>query len=165
MLINKFKIYEFDRVFLFMVSMPILASLFLYLALKFGELLKDLKNYKYYFATMLFLGMFVAIPVSYGNTIFDIDVFHVVGFDSSDNTIESLNKLKKEIDSQQSTVFFIMGHATDKVIFLDYENQSPLPKIILLEKNLIKFLKVVQYKFHRKLGVFYQSQEKTDLWS
>jgi len=154
MFINKSKVYEFDRVFLFMVSMPILASLFLYLALKFGEFLKNPKDYKYYFVTMLFLGMFVAIPVTYGNTIFDIDVFHVIGFDSSDNTLESLNKLKKEIDTQQSTVFFIMGHATDKVIFLNYENQTSLPKIILLDKSLIKFLKVVQYKFHRKLGGF-----------
>ena len=136
-------ITEFNKVFLFMISVPVAAGVFLYLALHFREFSK--KPYRVYsLMIFLFLGLFLSIPISYGDNIFDIDIFPVVGFDYSESTkIESLIKLKKEIDSQgEGPLFFLLGHTTGKEVFFDNQTLSPPAKMVLVERDLIKFMKV-----------------------
>jgi hypothetical protein len=138
-----FSIKEIKQVIIFMISVPISVGVFLYLAFRFRRFVE--KPYRYYYVMAFsLLGLFISIPVGYGDNIFDIDIFPVVGFDYSDTTkIESLKTLKKDIDSQgKGALFFLMGHMTDREIFFDNQTLSPPAKMILVERNLIKFLRI-----------------------
>ncbi|MBI4618999.1 MAG: hypothetical protein HY739_02355 [Desulfobacterales bacterium] len=138
-----YSIKETKKVIIFILSIPILTAIFVYLAVKFKDCVK--KSYgSYYLMLLFFISLFISIPVGYGNHIFDIDIFPVVSFDCSDSTkIESLLKLKRDIDTQgEGAFFFLMGHTTDREIFFDNQSLSPPVKIILIERDLIKFLKI-----------------------
>lgn len=136
-------ITEFNKVFLFMISIPVAAGVFLYLALHFRGFTKQ--PYRVYsLMIFLFLGLSLSIPVSYGENIFDIDIFPVIEIDYSEGVkVESLIKLKKEINSQgEGPLLFLMGHTTGKEVFFDNQTLSPPAKMVLVERDLIKFMKV-----------------------
>jgi hypothetical protein len=138
-----YSIKEAKKVIIFILSIPVLTAIFVYLAVKFKDCVK--KSYGFYYLMLLFfIGLFISTPVGYGDYIFDIDIFPVVGFDCADSTkIESLIKLKRDIDTQgEGALFFLMGHTTDREIFFDNQSLSPPAKIILIERDLIKFLKI-----------------------
>lgn len=120
---------ETKRVFLFMVSMPALIGTFVYLAFRFGLFIKTPYRF-YYLAVIFFLCLFISIPVGYGENIFDIEVYPVVGFDYADGVkIESMKALKKDIDTQgNGTLFFLMGHTIDREIFFDNQSLTPPAK-------------------------------------
>jgi hypothetical protein len=126
-----------------MVSVPLSGLILLYLGLKFKEFAR--RPFRiYYFMMASFIAMFISIPVSYGDYLFDINVFPIVGFDHADNTkIEALSSLKSDIGNQgKSTLFFLMGHSTDREILFDVKPSDPPAKMILVDKSLIKFIKI-----------------------
>jgi len=134
---------ETKKIFLFMVSVPVLIGTFVYLALRFSQFVKS--PYRFYYLTTLFsLCLFVSIPVGYGDHIYDIEIYPVEGFDYADGMgIESVKTLKKDIDTQgKGTLFFLMGHTIDWEIFFDNQSLTPPAKMILIDRNLIKFLRI-----------------------
>lgn len=138
-----FGITEGKKVVLFMISVPVLVGIFVYLACMFGAFVK--KPFRHYYVmVLLFLGLFIAVPVAYGDNIFDIDIYPVSGFDYADGVaIDALRELKRDINSQEGgTLFFLMGHTTDREIFFDNQALSPPAKMVLVERGLIKYLKV-----------------------
>jgi hypothetical protein len=138
-----FSITGIKKFFIFMISVPVLSIIFLYIAFKFRQFMKRPYRF-YYFMLLLFLGLFISIPVGYGDHVFDLEIFPVVGIDYADGTnIESLKKLREDINTQgKGSLFFLMGHAVDREIFLDNQSFMPPAKIILVERNLIKFLHI-----------------------
>ena len=137
------KIGEFRKVFLFMVSVPLSSLILLFLGLKFKEFAK--RPFRvYYFMVASFIAIFISIPISYGDYLFDMYVFPITGFDHADTTkIESLSSLKSDIGNQgKSTLFFLLGHSTDREILFDVKPSDPPAKMILVDKNLIKFIKI-----------------------
>lgn len=155
-----YSIKETKKVIIFILSVPLLTAIFAYLAVKFKDCVK--KSYGYYYLMLLFfVSLFISTPVGYGDHIFDIDIFPVVGFDCADSTkIESLLKLKRDIDTQgEGTLFFLMGHTTDREIFFDNQSLSPPAKIILIERDLIKFLKISRDNINSLRNILGKSQK------
>lgn len=151
---------EAKKIFLFMVSVPILIGIFLYLAFRFSLFVKA--PYRFYYLTVIFfLGLFISIPVGYGDNIFDIEIYPVVGFDYTDGTnIESVKTLKNDIDTQgKGTLFFLMGHTMDREIFFDNQSLTPPAKMILVERSLIKFLKISRDNINSLRNIL-QKQER-----
>ncbi|MCX5847312.1 MAG: hypothetical protein NTW12_13300 [Deltaproteobacteria bacterium] len=134
-----------DHMFLFMFSLPACFGILFYLALNFRSFMVRSYGY-YYLMVLMFVGLFLSIPIAYGKSIFDVEVFSIKGIDYAESTkIESLINLKKQIDSEQpTTLFFLMGHTTDKEIFFDCEGAKPPAKMIIMERSLIKFIKVLK---------------------
>ncbi len=134
-----------DHMFLFMVSLPACFGILFYLALNFRIFMARSYGY-YYLMVLMFVGLFLSIPIAYGKTIFDVEVFSIKGIDYAEATkIESLINLKKKINSEEpTTLFFLMGHTTDKEIFFDCEGAKTPAKMIIMERSLIKFMKVLK---------------------
>ena len=147
------------KVILFMISMPVLAGIFAYIALRFKDFIKSTYRF-YYLMILLFLILFVSIPVGYGDNIFDMDIFPVTGFDYSDTArIESLKALKDDIDTQgEGTLFFLMGHTTDREIFFDNQALSPPARMVLIERSLIKFLKISRKNINTLRNILQRQQ-------
>ena len=148
------------RIYIFMVSVPFLIGAFCYLALRFSRFVKAPYRY-YYFIMLLFLCLFISIPVGYGDNIFDIEIYPVVGFDYADGVnIQSVKALKKDIETQgKGTLFFIMGHTTDREIFIDNQSLSPPANMILVERSLIKFLKISRDKINSLRDIMQKQKE------
>jgi len=136
---------ELDHMFLFMVSLPACFGILFYLALNFRSFMARSYGY-YYLMVLMFIGLFLSIPIAYGKTIFDVEVFSIKGIDFAESTkIGALINLKNQIDSEEpTTLFFLMGHTTDKEIFFDCEGAKPPAKMIIVERSLIKFMKVLK---------------------
>lgn len=134
---------DMRKLFLFVVAVPMLAVSFLYLAFKFNEFKQNPFRY-YYLMTLLCLGQLVSIPVSYGENIFNIDLFHIVGVDySADTKNDSLDSLKHDIREQgEGALFYLMGHTSDRDVIIDNQGLRPPLKMILIERNMIKYLKI-----------------------
>jgi hypothetical protein len=133
-----------DRMFLFMVALPACFVILFYLALNFRAFMARSYGY-YYLMVLMFVGLFLSIPIAYGKSIFDVEVFPIKEIDYAESTkIESLINLKKQIDSGPTTLFFLMGHTTDKEILFDCEGAIRPAKMIIMERSLIKFMKVLK---------------------
>jgi hypothetical protein len=134
-----------DHMFLFMVSLPVCFGILFYLALHFHSFMASSYGY-YYLMVLMFLGLFLSIPIAYGKTIFDVEVFSIKEIDYAETTkIDSLINLKKKIYSEEpTTLFFLMGHTTDKEIFFDCEGAKTPAQMIIMERSLIKFMKVLK---------------------
>jgi hypothetical protein len=134
-------ITDIRKLVLFVLAMPSLVLSFLYLVFKFNEFIQQPFRY-YYFVVLLCLGLLVSIPVSYGENIFNIDLFHIVGIDY-DAKNDSLDSLKQDINTQGGgELFYFMGNTSDRDVIIDNHALSPPLKIILVDRSLVKYLRI-----------------------
>jgi hypothetical protein len=134
-------ITDIRKLFLFVLAVPLLILSFLYLAFKFKEFVRRPFRY-YYFLTLICLVLLVSIPVSYGENIFNIDLFHVVGIDYAAPN-DSLDDLKEDIRTQGGgELFYFMGHTSDRDVIIDNQALRPPLKMILVDRSLVKYLKI-----------------------
>lgn len=135
-------IADIRKFVLFVMAVPLLVLSCVYLVFKFGEFMQRPFRY-YYLIVLLCLGLLVSIPVSYGEYVFNIELFHVIGFDSGDAAKnESLEGLKKEIGLQgEGQVFYFMGHTSDRDVIIDSHSLEK-STMILVDRSLIKYLKI-----------------------
>jgi hypothetical protein len=134
---------DFKKLFLFMIAVPLLVGLFMYLAIRFKRF--ALKPYRYYYAAVvLFVCLLVAIPIGYGDNIYDITLYPIVAFDcAEDLKLPALAELKEQMSKQgEGTLFFLMGHTTEREVFFDNQDLTSQPRMILVERSLIKYLKL-----------------------
>lgn len=133
----------FRKVFIFMISLPVFIATFLYMALKFRDFSKRPFRY-YYQIAVFFVVLLLAIPISYGRYIYDVEAFPVVELDYENKSIKSLNELKEDIKNlAKNKTFFIIGHTIDRDVFIKIS--SP-PQTILIDRSQIKVLKVSDSK-------------------
>ncbi len=155
-------ITEIRSLMLFLVSFPMLCGLFIYLAFRFRIFMAAPFKF-YYLMSALFLSLFIAIPIGYGDNIFDIDIYPVAGIDYNDSpNIEALRKMQHDIDAQgQGSLFFLMGHTTDREVFFDNQDLTPPAKMVLVDRNLIKFLRISRTRIDTLRGIL-REQRSTD---
>lgn len=124
-----------QEILFFAVSLPVLLSLFLYLMLNFESLdyKRPLRNY-YGIFLILFLLLFLVIPIGYGSHFFDIPVFTASVPDCS----SQLSAFEET--AQKYKLLYLMGHTSDREIFFDAT--TPPITIIVVDKKLIKSIKV-----------------------
>jgi hypothetical protein len=137
-----FGVLDVRKLILFMVCLPTLIVLLILLAVDFGYFQRT--NYAFYYVKfLLFACLFLAIPIGYGNNIFDITVFHVSGLGITDSPkVESLQALEKDVAEQgEGKLYFLMGHTSDREVFFASQLWAPA-RMILVEKSLIKVLKI-----------------------
>lgn len=137
----------FEKAFIFIVAVPLAGLTFVYLSLNFKDFVKCPFR-MYYFMMASFLALFIAVPISYGGHIFDMDVFPITNFDQAAGStkLDELSSLKSDIVNQgQSSTYFLMGHCTDREIIFEAKPSKALG-MILVDKSLIKFLAVSRDK-------------------
>ena len=123
------------EIFFFALSVPVLISLFLYLALNFDKFdLKRPSSNAYCLFLILFLLLFLVLPIGYGSNFFDIP-----GFVASAPECSPPLKAFGEMGGTYR-LLYLMGHTSDREIFFDV-TLSPA-KIILVDKKLIKSITV-----------------------
>jgi hypothetical protein len=111
-------------------------ALFLYLAVDFPSF-----NYREPFKNLygpfvlIFILLFLSIPVGYGSYLYDITVFTVsVPECSSKDTAFSM------LDSKRYRLLYLMGHTSEREIFFDAT--APPISVILVDKKLINSIRV-----------------------
>jgi len=128
--------YKYAKeIFFFAVSLPVLTSLFLYLVLNFDRFdhKKPLKN-SYGFFGVLFLLLFLVLPIGYGSNFFDIPVF-TTSVPECSSPIAAFEEA-----AQKYKLLYLMGHTSDREIFFD-ATTSPIA-IIIVDRKLIESIKV-----------------------
>lgn len=124
-----------QEIFFFAVSIPVLVSLFLYLVLHFDriDLKKPLKN-SYGVFMILFLLLFLVLPIGYGSNFYDIPVF-ITSVPECTSPLAAFEEAARKYK-----LLYLMGHTSDREIFFD-ATTSPIT-IIVVDKKLIKSIKV-----------------------
>ena len=118
------------------ISLPVLFALFLYLVVSFQNFnfKKPLKNL-YSLFLIIFIALFLSIPVGYGSFLYDIAVFTAsVPECNTDDTAFGVTSAK------EYKLLYLMGHTSDREIFFD-ATTAPIT-IILIDKKLINSIKV-----------------------
>jgi hypothetical protein len=118
------------------VSLPALLALFLYLAGDFHSFdsKEPFKNLYSPFV-LIFIFLFLSIPVGYGSYLYDITVFTVsVPECSSKDTAFNM------FDSKRYRLLYLMGHTSEREIFFDAT--APPISVILVDKKLINSIRV-----------------------
>lgn len=125
-----------ERIVFNTISLPVLFALFLYLAVSFQNFnfKKPLKNL-YSLFLIIFIALFLSIPVGYGSFLYDIAVFTAsVPECNTEDTAFGLASAK------EYKLLYLMGHTSDREIFFD-ATTAPIT-IILIDKKLINSIKV-----------------------
>jgi len=125
-----------ERIVFNTISLPVLFALFIYLAVSFQNFnfKTPLKNLYSPFL-IIFITLFLSIPVGYGSFLFDIAVFTAsVPECNTDDTAFGVASTK------EYKLLYLMGHTSDREIFFD-ATTSPIT-IILIDKKLINSIKV-----------------------
>jgi hypothetical protein len=129
-----FKDAHLEKVVFNAISLPVLSVLFIYLAVDFQKF-ESTTPFKNLYAPFLiiFILLFLSIPIGYGSCLYDITVFTVsVPKCNSENTDFKM--------SQKYKLLYLMGHTSEREIFFDVTT-SPI-NIILVDKKLINSIKV-----------------------
>src|SRR6266702_2178973 len=137
---------DLRTIFLYMVSIPLLVGLLIYLGMNFRKFYMTMYKF-YYIVVALFVMLFIAVPVGYGDNIFDIDLFPVVEIECDGaGKIKSIDLLKQAIDGQGAAPFYyLMGHTAEKLILFDNSALSPPAEMIIVDKGMVKYLKVSRH--------------------
>jgi hypothetical protein len=129
------KIEYFQKVIFFAVTLPVLFSLFLYLILNFESFnyRQPLRSY-YGFYLILFILLFIVIPIGYGSYFYDIPVF-TASVPECSSPLSAFEDAAREYK-----LLYLMGHTKDREIFFDAT--VPPITIIVIDKELIQTIKV-----------------------
>ena len=125
-----------ERSVFYGISLPVLFSLFLYLAGNFDKS-KLIKPFRHIYVPILliFVLLFLAIPVGYGSYLYDITVF-TVSIPECSSEITAFGKSF----SKGYRLLYLMGHTSEREIFFD-ATARPIT-VILVDKKLINSIRV-----------------------
>jgi hypothetical protein len=118
------------------VSLPALFALFLYLAGDFHKFeYKEPFRNLYGPLLLIFVFLFLSIPVGYGSYLYDVTVFTV-----SVPECNSENTAFGKSPSKSYRLLYLMGHTSEREIFFDAT--TPSITVILVDKKLINSIRV-----------------------
>lgn len=140
---------KISELIFFTVSLPGLISLFIYLLVNFVDFdyAKPFKTpYGLFF--LLFIFLFIAIPLGYGSNIYDIYLYETNTPEC--DSLVALNRPSKEPAVEEFNLLFLMGHTSGREIF-SYATDIP-PRLILVDKARIKSI-TVKYEPNPKMSI------------
>lgn len=158
-----YTIHNARELFLFGISVPFLLLLIYFLAVNFKKFYAGPYTY-YYVISLLTAVLFLGIPISYGENIFDLVLYPVVGLELNSEKSEVINRLNASINEQGSIpLFYFMGYSTDKLIIFDNQTLSTPAKMIILNKDTVKYINISNsFKNRLRNLVRYQKNHRID---
>jgi hypothetical protein len=127
---------SFRDVLLYGFSFPILAAIFIYLVYNFDSFSPQvLIRTSYGLFLCFFLILFIAIPIGYGSSIYDMKIYRVKSIEYSG----AIN-VTSTSPSGEFKVFYLMGHTSGREILFDASTMPANP--IIIDKALIKAIKI-----------------------
>ncbi|MCJ7747641.1 MAG: hypothetical protein MUP27_07850 [Desulfobacterales bacterium] len=118
------------------ISLPVIFALFLFLADNFSKLkLKKPFENLYVSFLLIFVFLFLSIPVGYGSYLYDVTVFTV-----SVPECNSENTAFGKSPSKRYRLLYLMGHTSEREVFFDAT--APPISVILVDKKLINSIRV-----------------------
>jgi hypothetical protein len=158
-----YTLHHARELFLFGISIPFLLLLMYFLAVNFKKFYGE--PYTYYYVISLLTGvLYLGIPISYGDNIFDLVLYPVVGVELNSDKSEAITKLNASINCQGSIpLFYFMGYSTDKLILFDNQTLSTPAKMIILNKDTVKYINISNsFKNRLRNLVRYQKNHRID---
>jgi hypothetical protein len=130
--------------FIFLVAVPGLIALSVYLIIHIAEIThpNEWGKNAYGAFLLLFLILMVCIPLTYGRYVFDFPVHFLSGFEyDKAYDSEMMREFRKSInEGGLRKVFYLMGHTSGKEVF--FQAETPPAKLILFDSEAVKFIRI-----------------------
>lgn len=122
---------------LYSFSVPTLFSILIYLAYNFS----DFKPHKlvktnYGLSLLFLLLLFMAVPIGYGSTLYDIPLHRVKAIECKEDPAAL-----KKAPTEEFKIFYLLGHTSSRELFFDASTNPAGP--ILVDKALIKTIALI----------------------
>lgn len=129
--------------FIFLVAVPGLIALGVYLIIHIAEIThpNEWGKNAYGAFLLLFLILMVCIPLTYGRYVFDFPVHFSNGFEY-DPAYESdmMRKFRDSINKGgKGEIYYLMGHTSGKEVF--FQAEKPPAQFILFDSEAVKFIR------------------------
>ena len=142
--LGKFSNLRDRKNFIFLVAVPGLIALSVYLIIHIAEIMhpNEWGGNAYGAFLLLFLILMVCIPLTYGRYVFDFPVHFSSGFEyDKAYDSEMMWEFRKSInEGGAGKVFYLMGHTSGKEVF--FQAEKPPAKLILFDSEAVKFIRI-----------------------
>jgi hypothetical protein len=142
--LGKFSYEGAKKNFIYLVAVPGLIALSVYLIIHIAEIMrpKEWGKNAYGAFFLLFLILLVCIPLAYGRYVFDLPVHLLNGFeyDPAYKT-DMMREFRDSVNrGGAGKIYYMMGHTSGKEVF--FQAEKPPAQLILFDSEAVKFIRI-----------------------